>query len=50
MTPKQFWRTSPRKFAALCRVHEDVNTPADQKKKKKEQLQADKPMYIDQIW
>lgn len=51
MSPQQFWRCSPRKFAALCRVHEDLNTPKDDKtpKQKTKTPAKEKQVYIDQI-
>jgi len=29
MTPKYFWRCSPRKFNALCKVHARLNGAKD---------------------
>lgn len=34
MTPAYFWRITPRKFNALCRVHARLNDPDYAKKEK----------------
>ena len=51
MTPGQFWRCSPRKFAALCKVHEDLNTSKEDKNKNTggSNPKKDSEVYIDQI-
>lgn len=47
MSPRQFWRTTPRKFGALCDVHVDLNaTDANKKGRNK---RTEKQVYVDQL-
>ena len=47
MSPRQFWRTTPRKFSALCDVHVDLNTT--DKNKNRRNKQTEKQVYVDQL-
>jgi len=53
MHPRLFWRTNPRKFDALCRVHAKLNGPADEKEKKQDTpantLVGEPTVFIDQL-
>lgn len=51
MNPKQFWKTTPRKFCALCDTHADLNTPPDRKGKgrKRGSSANQRGQYIDQL-
>lgn len=33
MSPHQFWRTTPRKFHALCKKHVSLNSPQEKSNK-----------------
>lgn len=46
MSPRQFWRTTPRKFGALCEVHVDLNSTDKDKKRDKNAQQV---TYVDQL-
>lgn len=43
MSPRTFWRCTPRKLAALCEMHEKLNNP----KKKKKPITIDGVPYDD---
>jgi hypothetical protein len=47
MTPRQFWRTTPRKFGALCDVHVDLNST--DKKGDGRNSRTQKEIYVDQL-
>lgn len=48
MTPRMFWRTTPRKFQALCLVHKDLNSSGEERKDK--QVGVGRPdTFIDQL-
>lgn len=51
MHPRLFWKTTPRKFNALCAVHADLNSMDDAKSKKSKKTQGvGKPdTFIDKI-
>lgn len=48
MSPILFWRTSPKKFNALCKVHARLNNP-DPTDKKEDKSVGTPDTYIDQI-
>lgn len=47
MSPRLFWRTTPRKFSALCQVHIDVNST--DKKGKNQGAVGQPDAYVDQL-
>lgn len=47
MSPRQFWRTTPRKFGALCDVHVDLNTT--DKNRKRRTKRTEQQVYVDQL-
>lgn len=49
MTSRLFWRTTPRKFAALCEVHVDLNDTSKDKKNKRTSVSQKPDAYVDQL-
>lgn len=50
MTPANFWRVTPRKFNALCKVHVELNTSSKGKKDKNPSGGVGKPdTYVDNV-
>lgn len=52
MSPRVFWRTTPRKFSALCQVHVDLNDPDKNKKTKQNSrggVSQQPTAYVDQL-
>ena len=45
MTEEEFFRSTPKKLFKLAEIHNQVNTPSDEKETKEQQ----KEVYIDQI-
>lgn len=45
MTEEEFLRSTPKKLFKLAEIHNQVNTPSDEKEKKKQPQEV----YIDQI-
>lgn len=46
MSARTFWRTTPRKFTALCEVHADLNDPDAKKNGGRNSKQT---VYVDQL-
>lgn len=44
MSAIQFWKCTPRKLHALCKVHADLNDPDSKKKKEKQEV-----AFVDQL-
>lgn len=51
MSPRLFWRITPRKFSALCQVHVDLNdtSKTDNKKGKHASVPKQPDAYVDQL-
>ena len=43
MSAIQFWKSTPRKLHALCKVHSELNDPKEKPKDKEE------PVFVDQL-
>lgn len=49
MPARLFWRTTPRKFSALCEVHIDLNDTSKNKKNKRSSGPKQPDTYVDQL-
>lgn len=51
MSSRLFWRTTPRKFSALCQVHVDLNSTDKNKKSRndKQNTIGQPNVYVDQL-
>jgi hypothetical protein len=54
MSPRYFWRCTPRKFNALCRVHARLNSTGDDEKittsyRRGQAIPKQPETYIDKI-
>lgn len=49
MPARLFWRTTPRKFGALCKVHVDLNDTTKNQKDKQSSVPKQPDAFVDQL-
>lgn len=49
MPARLFWRTTPRKFGALCQVHVDLNDTSKKEKNTRVSGPKQPDAYVDQL-
>jgi len=49
MSPVAFWRTTPKKFSAICQVHADVNDTSKSKSGRKATAKKEPEVFVDQL-